>query len=267
MWRPEDPERFDGTVVVEWLNVSAGADAAPDWIFLHRHAIREGMAWVGVLAQQVGVQGGTTILRTPSERGLTTLDPERYGSLVHPGDSFSYDIFTQAGLALRPATDGSGASGSAGTRPLGDLVVERLIAIWRVPQSAFLAHPPTSTPSIRSPASTTKPTWCTPAEAAARRSRRLPRHPAPPAPTPTLFRSDLRVPVLCVESETDLLTLGYLPARQPRQRSLPPAGRWPGPRTPTSTPFASARYSTTAWRSPTGAGGGLGSYRRRRSRG
>ena len=29
-----------------------------------------------------------------------------------------------------------------------------------------------------------------------------------------LFRDDLRVPVLCVEAETDLLTLGYLAARQ-----------------------------------------------------
>src|SRR4029079_14525645 len=39
--------------------------------------------------------------------------------------------------------------------------------------------------------------------------------PALPTPIPTFFRNDLRVPVFCVESETDLLTLGYLPARQP----------------------------------------------------
>jgi len=29
--RPTDPQKFNGTVVVEWLNVSAGADGAPDW--------------------------------------------------------------------------------------------------------------------------------------------------------------------------------------------------------------------------------------------
>ena len=34
---------------------------------------------------------------------------------------------------------------------------------------------------------------------------------APPEP----FRDDLRVPVLCFEAETDLMALGYLPARQP----------------------------------------------------
>ena len=35
--RPVDPARFSGTVVVEWHNVSAGLDAAPDWGFLHRY--------------------------------------------------------------------------------------------------------------------------------------------------------------------------------------------------------------------------------------
>ena len=28
-------------------------------------------------------------------------DPGRYGGLVHPGDSYSYDIFSQAGQAIR----------------------------------------------------------------------------------------------------------------------------------------------------------------------
>src|SRR2546422_527301 len=29
--RPSDPSRFNGTVLVEWLNVSGGADGAADW--------------------------------------------------------------------------------------------------------------------------------------------------------------------------------------------------------------------------------------------
>ena len=53
--RPIDPHRFNGTVVVEWLNVSGGADAGPDWILAHNELIREGFAWVGVSAQKVGV--------------------------------------------------------------------------------------------------------------------------------------------------------------------------------------------------------------------
>jgi hypothetical protein len=39
--------------------------------------------------------------------------------------------------------------------------------------------------------------------------------PAIPAPSPTLIRTDLTVPVMTFTTETDLVTLGYLPARQP----------------------------------------------------
>ena len=53
--RPSDPAVFNGTVIVEWLNVSAGFDSAPDWGMLHTELIRSGYAWVGVSAQQVGV--------------------------------------------------------------------------------------------------------------------------------------------------------------------------------------------------------------------
>ena len=37
--RPSDPKKFNGTVVVEWLNVSGGADGAADWIGLHREIL------------------------------------------------------------------------------------------------------------------------------------------------------------------------------------------------------------------------------------
>ena len=55
---PSDPLRFSGTVVVEWHNVSAGIDAAPDWGFFHRSVAAAGHAWVGVSAQKVGIDGG-----------------------------------------------------------------------------------------------------------------------------------------------------------------------------------------------------------------
>ena len=53
--RPINPRRFNGTVVVEWLNVSGGADAGPDWMLGHNELVREGFVWVGVSAQKVGV--------------------------------------------------------------------------------------------------------------------------------------------------------------------------------------------------------------------
>ena len=87
--RPVDPRRFNGTVVVEWLNVSGGVDADPDWTEAHNELIRDGFAWVGVSAQSVGVNA------------LKTEDAARYATLSHPGDSFSYDIFSQAGRAVR----------------------------------------------------------------------------------------------------------------------------------------------------------------------
>src|SRR6516165_6782164 len=89
VYRPTDPTRFNGTVIVEWLNVSGGVDADPDWTLTHNELIRDGFAWVGISAQAVGVSA------------LKSEDPVRYASLLHPGDSFSYDIFSQGGQAVR----------------------------------------------------------------------------------------------------------------------------------------------------------------------
>src|SRR3546814_675060 len=58
VYRPTDPARFNGTVILEWLNVSGGVDAATDWVVLHNELIRGGYAWVGISAQKMGVDGG-----------------------------------------------------------------------------------------------------------------------------------------------------------------------------------------------------------------
>src|SRR5215472_6502562 len=89
VYRPANPHRFNGTVIVEWLNVSGGVDAAPDWMYTHNELIRDGFAWVGISAQAAGVAADKAA------------DPVRYAALSHPGDSYSYDIFTQAGQAVR----------------------------------------------------------------------------------------------------------------------------------------------------------------------
>lgn len=126
VYRPTNPRKFSGTVVVEWLNVSAGLDSAPDWIQGHVELIREGVAWVGVSAQIVGVEGGTPLAPVLS-LPLKTQNPARYGSLHHPGDSFSYDMFSQAGQAIRTPS---------GPNPLGALKPKRMIALGES-QSAF----------------------------------------------------------------------------------------------------------------------------------
>ena len=55
VYRPIDPKKFNGTVIVEWLNVSGQVDANPDWTKTHNELIRDGFAWVGVSAQAVGL--------------------------------------------------------------------------------------------------------------------------------------------------------------------------------------------------------------------
>ena len=114
--RPIDPDRFSGTVVVEWHNVSAGIDAAPDWGFFHRHLAARGHAWVGVSAQKVGIDGGGFVESIHLKRQA----PERYGDLEHPGDAWSFDIFSQVGALLRlPAGDNplGGLCPSSSSRP------------------------------------------------------------------------------------------------------------------------------------------------------
>ena len=111
--RPANPARFSGTAVVEWLNVSGGFDADPDWQALHEDLLRKGDMWVGISAQLIGVTGGPVLVSVPGAdaagagSGLTGHDPARYGSLTHPGDGFAFDIFTQVARAIRlggPAT-------------------------------------------------------------------------------------------------------------------------------------------------------------------
>ncbi len=100
--RPADPAAANGTAVVHWLNVTAGYEkgSADD------EELLSGFVWVGVSAQEVGVNGrppGTPQYSGRSLPGdpLKVWDPDRYGSLVHPGDEFSYDMFTQAGALIR----------------------------------------------------------------------------------------------------------------------------------------------------------------------
>lgn len=111
---PSDPAKFNGTVLVEWLNVSAGYDS-DTFDGFGEQFLRAGYTYVGVSAQAMGVNH----LRN-------TWDPARYGSLVHPGDSYSYDIFSQAARAIR----------SGNPAPLGNLTsrIKALVA-WGGSQS------------------------------------------------------------------------------------------------------------------------------------
>lgn len=103
--RPANLAAFSGTVVVEWLNVSGGLDANPDYASLEEEILRRGHVWVGVSAQLIGVSGGPVLVTAPggelfAGKGLKVINASRYGSLSHPGDGFSFDIFTQVARAI-----------------------------------------------------------------------------------------------------------------------------------------------------------------------
>jgi hypothetical protein len=93
VYRPSDPKQFNGTVYVEWLNVSSRKGDFPvEWMYIHNEMIRQGAVYVGVSAQAIGVNSAKYY------------KPRRYQALHHPGDSFSYDMFAQAGMAIRAQT-------------------------------------------------------------------------------------------------------------------------------------------------------------------
>jgi hypothetical protein len=97
--RPKDAARFNGVVVVEWLNVTNGYDTDVLWLYQKEFLIREGYAWVGVSAQDGGVS------REPN--GIKVWSPKRYGpiDLTAGGTvteaSLNFDIYSQAGAAVK----------------------------------------------------------------------------------------------------------------------------------------------------------------------
>jgi hypothetical protein len=208
--RPSDPSRFSGVVIVEWHNVSAGIDAAPDWGFFHRAATAAGHVFVGVSAQKAGIDGGGIA----EGIHLKVLDPGRYEQLEHPGDAWSFDIFTQVARLLRLPAD---------ENPLQGLTAQRLIAAGESQSAACLVT------YINAIDPHTKvfdgyfvhgrPAAGLSIEGIFIRSARP--EAGPPPSTETLLskgeriRSDARVPVLVLQSETDVILLGGQKARQP----------------------------------------------------
>lgn len=204
IYRPISADAFSGVVIVEWLNVSGGLDAAPDWISLHTEIARQGHVWVGVSAQVAGIEGRDSGI---GRLYLKAANPERYGSLSHPGDSFSYDMFAQVAQALRNPTDNA---------PLQGLVPERMVAVGEsqsagrliswinmlAPRYAlfdgYIVHSRTggSAPVSQSPQAEVD------------------------MPRVVNVRADLNQPTLMFQTESDLLLLNSLPSNQPDSRNF-----------------------------------------------
>jgi len=122
--RPKDPAKFNGTVICEWSNVSAGFEISSA---VNQQFWKDGYAYAAISAQRMGLEG-------TKERplGLKQWDSARYGSLEIAGDSFSYDIFSQVARALGPERARGGAD------PMGGLAVKRLFALGESQSAARL---------------------------------------------------------------------------------------------------------------------------------
>ncbi|HEX5586865.1 MAG TPA: alpha/beta hydrolase domain-containing protein [Acidimicrobiia bacterium] len=219
--RPVDPGRFNGTVIVEWNNVSAGSEIfeAGD-----THVVfDEGFAYVGVSAQRVGVHGFAA-----DPHGLVAWDPERYGTLEIVDDGIAYGIFSEAGRVVGPKRDTT-------VDPLGGLAVERLLALGGSQSASKLATYINAVQPIEhvfdgfvaftwfgSGSGVDSTAVMDPSDPDARNA--IMAH-------PTRIRDDLDVPVFVINSECE--TLSCAPVRQPdtdRFRYWEVAGSPHGPR-------------------------------------
>lgn len=114
--RPKSPDKFNGTVILEWINVTPMHDFEIDWNWSHEHLMRRGFAHIGASVQTNGIDSPT---------GFKKWNPARYGSLdVTAGgklanDQLSFAIFSQVAQAVKTPS---------GMNLLGNLKVENVIA-------------------------------------------------------------------------------------------------------------------------------------------
>jgi hypothetical protein len=204
VYSPIDSTKFNGTVIFEWLNVSGGAEAGTDWIGAHTELMANGYTWIGVSAQKGGIDGGG-INYAGLKLPLKVLNPVRYESLLHPGDKYAYDIFSQvAQITLNPPAD---------IKPLEGLGVERVIASGESQSADFLMTYINAIATERKlfdgyfvhsrlhgSAGLDPQTTGSYIDFSSR--------------SPVYVRDDLNVPVMMVQAESDLFVLGSYADRQ-----------------------------------------------------
>jgi hypothetical protein len=233
--RPKDAAKFNGVVLVEWTNVSGGFEvAAADTAAVYDG----GFAYAAVSAQSVGVHGFAA-----NPVGLAQWDPERYGTLSIPGNSVSYDIYSQAARALRDP------KARTGIDPLGGLHVTKLIAVGSSQSAARLIAYANAIqlrdhvfdaimPFIGAGSgSGFDDTILDPGKIATMSHDEISRIRG----TQTRIRDDLNIPVMFVNSECE--TLAYVPSRQPntaRFRMWEVAGASHGPKAQVEAAMAKA---------------------------
>jgi hypothetical protein len=133
-------ERFNGTVIVEFMQEYFANERDTNYRWNAEAILREGFAWVGASLHHEGIDGPSgeemrfgdfTMHNGPT---LAAWDPERYGTLTIPDSSLSYDILSQIGRCLGPNRT------TAPVDPLEGLSVRRLLAVGNTIAAVRLQH-------------------------------------------------------------------------------------------------------------------------------
>lgn len=207
--RPANPDDFNGTVVIEWWNSTAGFDSAPSWDASAEYFSREGAIYVGVTNSTTSIDflvGGCRLFGI-----LPPACGTRYATLSLPENGVAFEMMSQIANLLK--------SDSPENPIPADYPVERLYHTGQSQQggsvityaSAF--HFPVNDGYFVQQAATARPINFGP-------SCTDPASPAFPGCTPrlqfpdNLVRTDLPVPVLHAITETDIEILFGTVGRQ-----------------------------------------------------
>ncbi len=198
--RAPSPQKFNGTVIVEWLNVSRGYDADSTFAVLWPEILDGGYAWVGVSAQSMGIDA----LKAEKSFGVGQApigSKARYGTLQSgSSDGFSYDIFSQTGKAVRDQAK----------TLLGGLQPKRVIAVGTSQSAMRLV---TFINAVQPNDNVFQGFLLQARNRAGAPIDNVIGGASTDVPGPSRIRTDLKVPVLTIISEKDVS--GYAAARQP----------------------------------------------------
>ncbi|KAF3056169.1 hypothetical protein CFAM422_012820 [Trichoderma lentiforme] len=193
--RPLDHKRFNGDVLVEWINVSGGFDITSTDL---PGVYEAGYIWASIDAQATGIEGGAM-----NPQGLIQWDPVRYGTLNIPDDAISYDIVSQAASVLR--------SGNV----TGGQIPEHVILVGASQSGSRVLGYTNGVQPLNASYDAIIPAICA---GASSDFSPVPAHPTPGQSGRTVFtkvRTDLKVPVFMMNSETESLHYAQNYLRQP----------------------------------------------------
>jgi hypothetical protein len=100
--RPSDPNVFNGTVVIEWWNSSAGFDTAPSWDASAEYFARKGIVYLGVTNSTTSLEfltGGCSLFgMLPPTCGT------RYETLSMPENGQAFEMVSQIANLLKSSS-------------------------------------------------------------------------------------------------------------------------------------------------------------------